>query len=120
LPAIDDFPAIQAQGHPIKDIALQRNPDILAAQMDVDAQQAKVNAEWSKYKPVIGLSLEYDDSRNVRGVNGPSKDVRLLMVANWAISLGGKERHLAEQAMAELRQKEAKLEDVAADRKLTI
>jgi outer membrane protein TolC len=111
LPAIDDFPAIQAQGQPIKDMALQRNPDILAAQMDVDAQQAKVNAEWSKYKPVIGLSLEYDDSRNVRGINGPGKDIRLLVVANWAISLAGKERHLAEQAMAELRQKEAKLED---------
>jgi outer membrane protein len=111
LPALEDFPAIQAQGQPIKDIALQRNPDILATQMDVDAQQAKVNAEWSKYKPVIGLSLEYDDSRNVRGINGPGKDIRLLVVANWAISLAGKERHLAEQAMAELRQKEAKLED---------
>lgn len=111
LPEMADLPRIEIPRDALKDLALQRNPDILAALRDIRAQQARVDAQWSKYKPQIGLSLEYDDSRNVRGVNGPNKDMRALIVANWAFSLGGKEWHLAEQAMAELRQKQAKLED---------
>lgn len=111
LPDMADFPGIEIQHGALKEMVLARNPDILAAQRDILSQQAKLDAQWSKYKPQIGLSLEFDDSRNVRGVNGPNKDARALIVANWAFSLGGKEWYLAEQAMAELRQKEAKLED---------
>lgn len=111
LPSMVDFPALQAEGTTLQALAIQNNPDILAAELDVRAQEKRVKAEWSKYKPEIGVSLEYDDSRNVRGINGPNHDVRALVVANWAVSLGGKEWHQAEQAMAEMRQKEARLED---------
>lgn len=111
LPAMTDLPALPSTGAGLQALAMQTNPDILAAEIDVKAQEARVKAEWARYKPEIGLSLEYDDSRNLRGINGPNQDMRALVVANWAISLGGKEWHQAEQAMAEMRQKEARLED---------
>ena len=111
LPTISDFPQLPPNSAELKALALERNPEILALQRDMAAQQARVDAEWSKYKPVVGFSLEHDESRNVRGVNGPNTDVRALLVINWAMSLGGKEWHQAQQALAELQQKEARLED---------
>lgn len=110
LPAMTDLPRLPS-GKDLQEIALQHNPEIQALQREINAQQARIKAEWSKYQPVVGFSLEHDESRNVRGVNGPNTDVRALVVVNWAFSLGGKEWHQAQQAMAELQQKEAQLED---------
>lgn len=111
LPEMADFPTLDIEQNALKELALQRNPELMAAALELQAHQSRLKGHWARYQPQIGLSLEYDDSRNVRGVNGPSKDVRALIVATWALSLGGKEKHMAEQALAELHQKEAQIED---------
>lgn len=111
LPDVARFPAIPANAAQSHALALVQNPEILALKSDIEAQQARVKAEMSKYLPVVGLSLERDVSKNVQGTNGPHTDTRALVVVNWATSLGGKEWFQAEQARSEMRAREAKLND---------
>lgn len=111
LPDASRLPGIAIGSPQLQSLALAQNPDLRALQSDIEAQKSRVKAEMSKYLPVVGISLEHDNSKNVQGTNGPHTDTRLLLVASWATSLGGKEWHQAEQARAELRSREAKLTD---------
>jgi outer membrane protein TolC len=111
LPDASRFPGIALGSSQLHGLALAQNPDLRALQNDIEAQKSRVKAEMAKYLPVVGVSLEHDNSKNVQGTNGPHTDTRVLLVASWAASLGGKEWHQAEQARAELRAREAKFTD---------
>lgn len=111
LPDVARFPAIPANAAQSQALVLAQNPEIQALKSDVEAQQSRIQAEMSKYMPVVGISLERDVSKNVQGTNGPHTDTRALVVVNWATSLGGKEWFQAEQARSEMRAREAKLTD---------
>lgn len=91
--------------------AYQANAEIQALQHEVQAQRRRVSAEYARYLPVLGISIEHDSSRNVQGNMGQRRDNRALLVVTWAGSMGGKEWHLAQAAEAELRQLEARLRD---------
>jgi adhesin transport system outer membrane protein len=111
LPDASRFPDVAVGSSQLQTLALAQNPDLRALQLDIEAQQSRIKAEMTKYLPVVGVSLEHDNSKNVQGTNGPHTNTRALLVATWATSLGGKEWHQAEQARAELRSREAKLTD---------
>ncbi len=111
LPGRKQWLPIQMGRQELLEAAYAANADIRALQHDVDAQRRRVDAEFSKYHPVVGISLEHDSSQNVQGNPGSRRDNRALLVMTWAASLGGKEWHLAQAADAELRQREARLRD---------
>lgn len=111
LPFIQLLPALPEDKQQIRQLIKDQNYDLLALRKDVNAQRSTVAGEYSKYLPVLGVSLEKDTTENVRGVNSPWTDTRALAVVTWNFSLGGKEFYSAQQASAELRNREAKLDD---------
>ena len=111
LPFLQVLPALPDSDGQIRQYVKDQNFDLLALRKDVNAQRSAVNGEYSKYLPVLGVSLEKDRTENVRGTNAPWNDTRALAVMTWNVSLGGKEYFSAQQAGAELRNREAKLDD---------
>ena len=111
LPFLNLLPALPNSNQQIKELVKDQNTELLALRKEVQAQKNIVTAEYSKYLPVLGVSLEKDRTENVRGTNEPWHDTRALMVMTWNISLGGKEYYSGQQAAAELRNREAKLDD---------
>ncbi len=111
LPFLEMFLPLPARNDQIRQLIQDQNYDLLALRKEVNAQKSTVRSELSKYLPVVGISLEKDRTENVRGINAPWTDTRALVVMNWAISLGGKEYYAAKQASAELRNREAKLDE---------
>lgn len=111
LPSIDIFPALPESQEAIRKYVADQNFELLALRKDIEAQKKLVTAEYSRYLPVLGISLEKDTTENVRGTNSPWTDTRALVVMNWGFSLAGKEYYGAQQAAAELRNREAKFDD---------
>ncbi len=111
LPFLQLLPALPDNYGQIRQYVKEQNLDLLALRKDVSAQRSLVTAEYSKYLPVLGVSLEKDTTENVRGTNAPWTDTRALAVMTWNVSLGGKEYYSGQQASAELRNREAKLDD---------
>jgi outer membrane protein TolC len=111
LPFLQLFPALPDNFGQIRQYVKEQNFDLLALRKDVNAQRSAVSGEYGKYLPVFGVSLEKDTTENVRGTNAPWTDTRALAVMTWNVSLGGKEYFSAQQAGAELRNREAKLDD---------
>lgn len=111
LPFLQLLPALPDNYGQIRQYVKEQNFDLLALRKDVNAQRSAVTGEYSKYLPVFGVSLEKDTTENVRGTNAPWTDTRALAVMTWNVSLGGKEYYSAQQAGAELRNREAKLDD---------
>lgn len=111
LPFLQLLPALPDDHSQIRQYVKDQNFDLLALRKDINAQSSSVTGEHSKYLPVLGVSLEKDTTENVRGTNPAWKDTRALAVMTWNISLGGKEYYSAQQAAAELRNREAKLDD---------
>lgn len=111
LPFLELLPALPSQPQTIRQLVTEQNYELISLRKEVDAQRKQVSAEYSRYLPVVGVSLEKDETENVRAVNPPWTDTRALVVMNWGMSLGGKEYFSAQQAAAELRNKEAKLDD---------
>ena len=111
LPFLQLLPALPDNYGQIRQYVKEQNLDLLALRKDISAQRSLVSAEHSKYLPVFGVSLEKDTTENVRGTNAPWTDTRALAVMTWNVSLGGKEYYSGQQASAELRNREAKLDD---------
>jgi outer membrane protein TolC len=111
LPFLQMLPALPEDKQQIRQLIKDQNYDLLALRKDVNAQKTTVAGEYSKYLPVLGASLEKDTTENVRGVNSSWTDTRALAVMTWNFSLGGREYYSAQQAAAELRNREAKLDD---------
>ena len=111
LPFLQLLPALPDNYGQIRQYVKEQNLDLLALRKDISAQRSLVTAEYSKYLPVFGVSLEKDTTENVRGTNAPWTDTRALAVMTWNVSLGGKEYYSGQQASAELRNREAKLDD---------
>jgi outer membrane protein TolC len=112
LPSVNQLPAVPGTNNQIREMVKAKNFELLALKKEVDAQQSLVTAEYSKYLPVVGASLEYDSTENVSGTNAPFTNTRVaLIVMTWNLSLGGKEYFAAQQASAELRSRQAKLDD---------
>ena len=111
LPFLQMLPALPEDKQQIRQLIKDQNYDLLALRKDVSAQKSTVTGEYSKYLPVLGASLEKDTTENVRGVNPNWTDTRALAVVTWNFSLGGREYYGAQQAAAELRNREAKLDD---------
>ena len=111
LPSVNQLPAVPGSNNQIREMVKTKNFELLALKKEVDAQQSLVTAEYSKYLPVIGASLEYDSTENVGGTNALTTNTRALVVMTWNLSVGGKEYFAAQQASAELRNRQAKLDD---------
>lgn len=111
LPSVNQLPAVPGTNNQIREMVKAKNFELLALKKEVDAQQSLVTAEYTKYLPVIGASLEYDSTENVSGTNAPFTNTRALVVMTWNLSMGGKEYFAAQQASAELRSRQAKLDD---------
>jgi outer membrane protein TolC len=111
LPFLQLLPALPDNYGQIRQYVKEQNLDLLALRKDINAQRSLVTAEYSRYLPVLGVSLEKDTTENVRGTNAPWTDTRALAVMTWNVSLGGKEYYSGQQASAELRNREAKLDD---------
>ena len=111
LPRIGNLSALPNNAQDTRRLINEQNFELLALRKDTAAQQKQVSAEYSRYLPILGVSLERDITENVRGTNAPWTDTRGLIVLNWGFSLGGKEYYSAQQAGAELRNREAKLDD---------
>jgi outer membrane protein TolC len=90
---------------------LEHNPELQALRLEYQAQEKQVTAERSRYLPVLGLSLEQDQTRNARGNNPRWTDSRALLVMNWKVSLGGREYYGIQQASAELVNRESRLQE---------
>jgi outer membrane protein TolC len=111
LPSVNQLPAVPGTNNQIREMVKAKNFELLALKKEVDAQQSLVTAEYTKYLPVVGASLEYDSTENVSGTNVPTTHTRALVVMTWNLSMGGKEYFAAQQASAELRSRQAKLDD---------
>ena len=111
LPFVTQLTALPGSNNQIREMVKTNNFELLALKREVEAQQSLVTAEYSKYLPVLGASLEYDSTENVSGTNAPFTNTRALVVMTWNLSLGGKEYFAAQQASAELRSRQAKLDD---------
>ena len=111
LPFLQLLPALPNNDEQIRQYVHEQNFELLALRKDVNAQRSTVKGEYGKYLPILGISLEMDNTENVRGTNAPWKDTRALVVMTWNASLAGKEYYSAQLASAELRSREAKLEE---------
>jgi outer membrane protein TolC len=111
LPFLQLLPALPDNYGQIRQYVKEQNLDLLALRKDISAQRSLVSAEYSRYLPVFGISLEKDTTENVRGTNPQATDTRALAVMTWNVSLGGKEYYSGQQASAELHNREAKLDD---------
>lgn len=97
----------EAQGN-----AAQHNPLVLAMRQDIEAIEKQVAAVKGRLLPVVGLSLEQDQTENIRGTNPKAKDKRVMVVATWNLSLGGREFYAVQQVGSNLTEKTAELDDL--------
>jgi outer membrane protein len=111
IPTLSQLPKLPEQKALLRQQIKDQNFDLLALKKDIAAQEDQITAEYAKYSPVLGFSLEKDTTQNVRGTNSAWTDTRALLVMTWNLSLGGREYFSAQQATYELRNREAKLDD---------
>lgn len=112
LPYLNQLPALPATQGELRELVRENSTAIKALQQDVQAQEAVVAAQKARLLPTVGLSLERDIQRNTAGLDTPVNTYnRLLGVVSWQASLGGKESYLTEEAQAELRKRQSKLEE---------
>jgi outer membrane protein len=112
LPYLNQLPALPATLNELLALVRQNSAAVQALQRDVQAQQAVVAAQKAKLLPTFGLSLERDVQKNLSGeATAVNSFNRLLGVVSWQASLGGKEMYAADEAQAELRKRQAKLDE---------
>jgi outer membrane protein TolC len=109
LPYLNQLPALPATHTEIRRLAWSQSHELRALRAEVSAQQHTLTSNQALLLPQVGLSLERDQTKNVRGDNGPLTDNRLLVTATWQASLAGKEGYQAAAAAAELGNRQAKL-----------
>ena len=112
LPFLNQLPALPATQNELLTLVRQNSAAVQALERDVQAQQAVVAAQKAKLLPTFGMSLERDIQKNLSGAaTSVSSYNRLLGVMNWQASLGGKEIYAADEAQAELRKRQSKLDE---------
>lgn len=112
LPFLNQLPPLPATQSELVALVRQNSNSLKALQQDVEAQQAVVASQKAKLLPTFGLSLERDIQKNTGGFDTSVFSYnRLLGVAQWQGSLGGKEFYVTEEALAELRKRQSKLEE---------
>lgn len=112
LPFLNQLPALPATQNELLALVRQNSAAVQALQRDVQAQQAVVAAQKAKRLPTFGLSLERDMQKNLSGeATSLNTYNRLLGVVSWQASLGGKEIYAADEAQAELRKRQSKLDE---------
>jgi outer membrane protein TolC len=112
LPFLNQLPALPATRNEIAELVRKNSATIKALEQEVQAQVAVVAATKAKLLPTFGLSAERDIQKNTSGFETPvNMFSRLLGVADWRVSLGGRELYEIDEAQAELRKRQAKLEE---------
>lgn len=112
LPYLNQLPALPATRNEIAELVRKNSAAIKALEKDVEAQVAVVAATKAKLLPTFGLSAERDIQKNTSGIETPvNMFSRLLGVAEWRVSLGGRELYEIDEAQSELRKRQAKLEE---------
>lgn len=111
LPSIAQYPQLPSSNLELQKQVQEANYDLRSLRREVEAQEDSVHREYGKLMPVVGVSLERDESTNIRGTQPLQTDNRALLVMTWNASLGGKELYAANQAKAELRKLKARLDE---------
>lgn len=109
LPYLNQLPGLPATHGEIRRLVWAKNHDLHALRADIDAQRRTLASSDQRLLPVVGLSLEQDSSRNVRGENARQTDQRVMGVMTWDFSMGGREIYASRAAASELNNREAKL-----------
>lgn len=112
IPSEQDFGELPQSLKQAQDKAVQHNPLVLAMRQDIEAIEKQAAAVKGRWLPVVGLSLEQDQTENIRGANPQAKDKRVMVVATWNVSLGGREFYAVQQAGSDLSEKTAELDDL--------
>ena len=112
LPFLNQLTPLPATQSEVRELVRQNSTSIKALQRDIESQEAVVASQKARLLPVFGLSLERDIQKNASSFETPVNSFnRLLGVVSWQASLGGKEFYIAEEARAELRKRQSKLEE---------
>lgn len=111
LPYLNQLPALPQTQSELRTLVLEHNDDLRALKAEVRAQEALVAAQRGRLYPSLNLSAEHDTQRNGAGPQPQQTDKRLLLVLSWAGSLGGKELYAVREAQAELRARNARLDE---------
>lgn len=109
LPFLNQLPGLPATQGEIRRLVWAQNHDLRALRSDIEAQRRTLASNDQRLLPVVGLSVEQDSSRNVRGENARQTDQRVMGVMTWDLSLGGREIYASRAAASELNNREAKL-----------
>lgn len=112
IPSAQDFGELPQSLEQAQAKAAQHNPLVLAMRQDIEAIEKQVAAVKGRLLPVVGLSLEQDQTENIRGTNPKAKDKRVMVVATWNLSLGGREFYAVQQVGSNLSEKTAELDDL--------
>ncbi len=109
LPFLNQLPGLPSTHGEMRRMVWTQSYDLRALRNDIEAQRRTLASSQQRLLPVVGLSLERDASRNVRGENARQTDQRVMGVVSWEFSLGGREIYGASAAASELSNREAKL-----------
>ena len=110
LPALNELPGLPATKGEIRNLAKDQNADLRALRERVAAQQASVLAAQGRMLPTFGLSVESDRNSNVSSTSPETLNRRALVVLSWTGALGGRDVYAANEASAELRDRQAQLD----------
>ncbi|WP_396433511.1 TolC family protein [Limnohabitans sp.] len=109
LPYLNQLPGLPSTQGEMRRMVWNQSFELRALRSDIEAQKLSLASNQYRMLPVVGISLEHDASRNVRGDNPRQVDQRLMGVMSWDVSLGGKEVYGISAAAAELDNRQAKL-----------
>ena len=111
LPFLNQLPGLPATQGELRSLVAEQSFDLRTLREDIKAQEQSVSAQYNRYLPTVGLSLERDQGENIRGINPALADKRIMLVVGWETSLGGKEYYAAKGAQSELVNRQAKLSE---------
>jgi adhesin transport system outer membrane protein len=109
LPFLNQLPGLPTTHAEMRRMVWTQSYDLRALRNDIEAQRRTLASNQQRLLPVVGLSLERDASRNVRGENARQIDQRVMGIVSWDFSLGGREIYGASAAASELSNRESKL-----------
>jgi outer membrane protein TolC len=109
LPYLNQLPGLPATHFELRQIAWEQSFELRTIRSEIEAQRRALASSRQRLLPAVGISLERDTSRNVRGVNPRQTDQRAMILMSWDFSLGGKDLYEVGAATAELNNREAML-----------
>ena len=113
LPYLNQLPGLPTTQQAIRKIVWENGYDLQTIRKEIKSQEMTISSQYSRYLPTLSLSVERDENKNIRAVNPKQIDNRILAVMNWDVSLGGKEYFSAKAAIAELSNRQARLNEEA-------